>query len=223
MVKIKVPRKITPNLAEETGWHIGDGSMNYYRNNKHHKGLYQLRGHLPDDIEHYEKRVKVIYKTLYDISLNCHKQESTGIYGFQIWSNELVDFKRKLGLPLGKKEEIGIPRVFLANKRLIRSIIRGIYDTDGCLYLEKKNKKLYPRVKITTTSKRLALQLVKELEKLKLRATKYETKRKNPNWSPLQNIEVRGEQEVKNWFQIIQPKNPKFIQKYAAYTQSLDL
>ena len=43
--------KITPELAEEVGWHIGDGSMNFYKG----KGLYQLRGHIEDDKEHYIK------------------------------------------------------------------------------------------------------------------------------------------------------------------------
>ncbi len=30
--KISIPFGITNELAEETGWHIGDGSMNYYKN-----------------------------------------------------------------------------------------------------------------------------------------------------------------------------------------------
>ncbi len=29
MSKIKIPKEITKDLAEETGLHIGDGSMNY--------------------------------------------------------------------------------------------------------------------------------------------------------------------------------------------------
>jgi len=36
-----IPKKITPELAEETGWHIGDGSMNYYNNKGKLKGIYQ--------------------------------------------------------------------------------------------------------------------------------------------------------------------------------------
>jgi len=29
---MKIPSKISCELAEETGWHIGDGSMNFYKN-----------------------------------------------------------------------------------------------------------------------------------------------------------------------------------------------
>ena len=42
--------KICEDLAEETGWHIGDGSMNFYINDGIKKGIYQLRGHMVDDV-----------------------------------------------------------------------------------------------------------------------------------------------------------------------------
>ena len=44
-----IPSEINAELAEETGWHIGDGSMNYYKSKGKLKGFYQLRGHIDDD------------------------------------------------------------------------------------------------------------------------------------------------------------------------------
>ena len=35
--------EITEELAEEVGWHIGDGSMNYYFRENRLRGFYQLR------------------------------------------------------------------------------------------------------------------------------------------------------------------------------------
>ena len=40
-MKINIPLSITPELAEETGWHIGDGSMNIYN---HKDGLHIFSG-----------------------------------------------------------------------------------------------------------------------------------------------------------------------------------
>jgi len=57
-------------LAEETGMHIGDGSMNFYANNGRNRGLFQLRGHLLDDKEYYEDHVKTLYKELYGMSVS---------------------------------------------------------------------------------------------------------------------------------------------------------
>ena len=47
---ITLPKRITADLAEEIGLHIGDGSMNIYKK----KGLFQLRGHIRDDKKHYQ-------------------------------------------------------------------------------------------------------------------------------------------------------------------------
>ena len=58
---MKVPI-ISPLLAEEFGWHIGDGSMNFYNYDGKLKGVYQLRGHMKDDKLHYLKRIKPIFE-----------------------------------------------------------------------------------------------------------------------------------------------------------------
>ena len=215
-----IPKKITPELAEETGWHIGDGSMNYYKNCNNLKGLYQLRGHIQDDKPHYDYRIKEIFKRLYNLDINLRKMHGTGVYGFQIWSDKLVNFKSKIGLPLGKKTSIIIPKIFLKEGELIIPIIRGIFDTDGCLYLEKKNNKFYPRIKITTVSKPLADQLKYEINEIGIRATKYSMSRSEVGWNTLHNIEIMGKNEAKKWFRIIKPKNPKFLRKFKLYLNS---
>jgi intein/homing endonuclease len=214
---MKLPSKLCPFLSEEVGLHIGDGSMNFYNN----KGLYQLRGHFLDDRKHYDLRIKELYKKIYSIDVSLRLMKSTGVYGFQIWSNKLVSFKQKLGLPLGKKMNIKIPNQFLDEEILLIPVIRGIFDTDGCLYLEKKNKKLYPRAKFTTTSGILANQIKNSLSKLSILSTKYTYIRPEKNWNDLHSVEIRGDKRVENFFQIIQPANYKHNMKYRSYKKNL--
>lgn len=57
---LALPEEVSPDLAEEIGLHIGDGSMNFYCG----KGLFQLRGHIMEDKAHYQKRIKRLYKLL---------------------------------------------------------------------------------------------------------------------------------------------------------------
>ena len=64
---MQLPMEISQELAEETGWHIGDGSMNFYKNRNKIKGLYQLRGHIEDDKEHYEKRIRPLFEKLFGV------------------------------------------------------------------------------------------------------------------------------------------------------------
>lgn len=95
---MKIPSKISTELAEEIGWHIGDGSMNFYKNRRKLRGLYQLRGHIEDDKKHYEKRVKPLFEKLFEIKLKIREMPSTRVTGFQIWNNELINFKKKVGI-----------------------------------------------------------------------------------------------------------------------------
>ena len=215
-MKITIPTSITPQLAEETGWHIGDGSMNIY-NHKDGKqrGLYQLRGHIEDDKPHYIDRVKPIFKLLYNLDIRLREMPKTRVFGFQIWNDELTRFKQKIGLPFGKKINISIPEIFLKNSELKIATLRGIFDTDGGIYLESKNNKLYPRIYITTISEKLASQLLELFTELGLRTTKYiSISRRIDNRQKLYVISIRGEEMLHKFIKTIQPANPKHIQKY---------
>jgi len=215
---ISIPDCISEELAEEVGWHIGDGSMNFYNNQGKLKGIYQLRGHIEDDREHYLIRIKPIFKLLYNFDISLREMPSTRVFGFQIWNNELVNFKQKLGLPLGKKLFVSIPEIFLENNNLKIAVIRGIFDTDGCIYLEKKNKKLYPRLQIATISLNLAEQIQQILVGLDIRATKYSwLANKDFNRQRAYLITVRGSEMFDRFMNIIKPANPKHIRKYIIY------
>lgn len=222
MVKnIEVPIDISEELAEETGWHIGDGSMNFYKNREKLKGIYQLRGHIDDDKEHYLVRIKPIFKKLYSFDISLREMPSTRVYGFQIWNDDLVKFKQELGLPLGNKTDIVIPKIFLENKELKIAVIRGIFDTDGCVYLEKKNKKLYPRLEITTISSKLAEQMQRILIELGLRTTCYSwLANKDSNRQRAYRINIRGNKMFDKFIEIINPANPKHIKKYLFFKES---
>lgn len=221
---MKTPTQITPELAEETGWHIGDGSMNIY-NHKDGKqrGFYQLRGHIEEDVTHYKERIKPLFKLLYDIDISLRIMPKTRVFGFQLWNCDLVKFKQKIGLPLGKKFDIAIPEVFLKNNELKKGVARGIFDTDGGIYLEP-NRNLYPRAYIGTISKTLANQLLKLFADLGLRATKCKAVSKRvDNRQQLYVISTRGEKMLHKFIKIIQPANPKHLARYQKFLDSKSL
>jgi intein/homing endonuclease len=218
------PSDISPELAEEVGWHIGDGSMNFYKNRGKLKGLYQLRGHIEDDKEHYEKRIRPLFEKLFGTKLSIRDMPSTRVVGFQIWNNELVDFKKGLGLPLGFKYNVEIPKMFLTSLDLKKAIIRGIFDTDGGIYLERKNKKLYPRMHITTISLRLSEQLLKLLSEIGFRTTRYsQLYERGFNRKRAYIISIRGEEMFHKFMKEIIPKNPKHVEKYQKFLSSQNL
>jgi len=217
-----IPNNISSELAEETGWHIGDGSMNYYKNYGKLRGLYQLRGHIEDDKPHYIQRIKPIFEKLYDIKISLREMPSTRVFGFQIWNCDLVDFKKKLGLPLGKKLDVSIPRIFLKNEEFQKAVIRGIFDTDGGIYLEKKNNKLYPRIEIRTISKRLAEQILNIFLSLNFRATMHESPARG-NRQAIYLLCIRGVEMFHKFISEIHPNNPKHHAKYVKFLNSQNL
>jgi hypothetical protein len=221
---MRIPISITSQLAEETGWHIGDGSMNFYKKIGKHNGFYQLRGHIEDDKPHYINRIKPIFKLLYDLEISLREMPKTRVFGFQIWNNDLVKFKQKLGLPLGKKFEVFIPKTFLKSEELKKAVIRGIFDTDGGIYLEPKNNKLYPRMEIRTISERLGKQVCENLISLGLRATIYSQLFDSDfNRQRIYVITIRGTEMFEKFMKIIQPANSKHIGKYEKYLDSKGL
>jgi len=208
--KIILPNKMTLDLAEEIGLHIGDGSMNFYSN----KGLFQLRGHIEDDKPHYENRIKKLYKKLYNLDISIREMKSTGVIGFQIWNSAIVEFKNKIiGLPLGKKNDIKIPSI-INNKNLFFSFLRGLFDTDGCLYIENKRGKPYPRIEIGTVSGPLCLKKVSLAKKYGLNASYYISKRKEKNWNDIYKIAFNGFNNFEKWIKNVGSNNPKHVAKF---------
>lgn len=218
LIMLRIPKKTSALLAEETGLHIGDGTMNYYKKRHLMKGKYSLRGHLVDDRAHYDTRVREIYYLLYRLEVPNMEMPSTGVYGFQLWNDELVKFKSEvLGLPLGWKTNITIPKVFMSQKKYQLAVLRGIYDTDGNVYIENKRGKPYLRAKFSNTSQALTFQIHSILLSCEIRATLHCQKRNNPNWNDLYNVEIRGEKNVTRLFAVINPTNQKHLAKFKRY------
>ena len=127
----------------------------------------------------------------------------------------MVNYKNKIyGLPLGKKLNFLIPKEIVNNSLFSKHFLRGYFDTDGCLYLEKRNNKYYPRVEMASISKPFINQMRLILTNLGFRFSIYTEKREKYGWNDLHRIIIRGDNMAYKWFSQIKPANPKHIKKY---------
>lgn len=204
-MKIQLPNEPTPNLAEEFGIHIGDGSMNLYKN----KGLTSIAIDPRD--KDYMNFIKGLYKKLYNVDVKLRTWSRA--YGFQLSSTELVEFKNKFGLPLGKKENIKIPEWIKKNKQFQKACLRGIFDTDGTLYIETKYNKPYPRIQISSISEPLIEDIYSILIDFEFKVSKWKETFKNKNWKPRYVIALRGYKQLQKWMKEIGSNNPKNLIK----------
>ncbi len=171
---IKFPQKLTPELAEEIGIHIGDGhlSSNRYR--------YKLFGN-QDESEYYKNFLTGLYQRLYNIKVRLEKRVKDGnIIGFEFCSKPVWLFKTKtLGLITGRKDFVLVPQLILNSGPAIwRAFIRGLFDTDGNLYFQTRYgyKNYYPLISLTSKSKELSKITCEMFIKLDFKANYYTTR-----------------------------------------------
>lgn len=197
---------VNEKLAEETGIHIGDGSMSYQ--NKGYRLVYA--GNLFEDTS-YLQFVRLLLKELYNIDSSIKEIRKSTLVYIQIFSKAICTFKNKfLGLPFGKKSKIvNIPSVFRSDLELAKACIRGIFDTDGGVVFQKQGKYCYPAVILVNKSKFLVRTLMELLAELKF--TPYVEFDPSTQCS---KIWVKGNRQFEKWFKVIGSSNERNLKKY---------
>lgn len=190
---IRFPSEMNEDLAEEIGVHLGDGCLskrNYFSVKCNKKEEIYVRDYLLKS-----------YKRIYGIDLKLIQLKS--VSGFEVYSKALFEFKNKvLGIKYGNKvEKIEVPPSVTntKNKKVYCAFIKGIFDTDGCIYITKKD---YPKISITIKSRKLMYQLYKMLRKMGFIPTLYK-------WT----LTLNGTVMLNKWAKEIGSNNPKNIEK----------
>lgn len=188
-------------LAEAAGIFAGDGTL--YSTGK--GSVLEVRGN-SKELKYYQTRVKPIFENVLSCKLDIIERNCGGkkpLVGIRKCNKKVVEvFHDFLGFPIGKKShKVKIPdRIFLSNDLdVIKSYIRGIFDTDGSVYLRKTGRKSYysqPIIEISSVSKVHKKQLVKLLKKLGFNA-----------WEEKQRIRFGGWGPVETFFKLIKPGN----------------
>jgi hypothetical protein len=192
--RIRLPQVIVEPLAEEIGVHIGDGTLVAKRN------YFSVRVSV-EELE-YLNYLARLYSQLYNIKPKIFVRGS--ICGFEIYSKALFEFKKALGLPIGKKKDVDIPVTLKEsrNMKLISACIRGIFDTDGCVYFKKDGK--HSKIIFYSQSTKLIESLTFYLDKMGFEPRVYGTGRR---------IMLYGLPMLKLWVKKIGTNNPKYYLK----------
>ena len=148
---IKLPIKLTPELAEEIGMHYGDGFLSAKRYD------YRLKGNPEDEQEYYLGYIKPLFKKLYNCDLRVKNFKTS--FGFELYSRAIWEFKTKiLGIKPGEKYNLFVPNKLKVNNiKILSAFIRGLFDTDGSISFKSKYGyiRYYPAIEISLTSKKV--------------------------------------------------------------------
>lgn len=204
--------QLSNKICELIGAFIGDGFFNCY-NNK----LYQVEfsGDSRLDLDYYSNIIIPIIKNLFpNINPHIYKVKYKNAIRIVFYSKELFCYLRDVfGFVPGKKTyTISIPPKILSSKQLLFPTIRGIFDTDGGIFLDKRDiyKKSYPRIVFQTASNKLYEQLLVHLSK-EFKIYSRQDKKRN-----IGVIEIYGTNQLNKWMNLIGFSNSRHLNKIAS-------
>ena len=201
----KVLRKITlpnqsKNLAELVGIFMGDGHVHEYQATVVTNSI--------TDKEHAQYISELIQK-LFFVPVSITKRKNSNALVVCVSSKEFCRLLSLFGIPKGNKVtlQVKMPK-WITNKMSYRkAFIRGLFDTDGSVYLDNKthNGKNYSYLGMSFSNRSLPLisAFKEELQSLGF----------HPTQKTKYAVFLRRRKEILRYFSVIGSSNPKHKKK----------
>lgn len=198
---IKKP-DLSEKLAEFVGIILGDGGIS--------RSQVTITLHSENDKE-YSKFVVNLIKKLFNVYIGtCYRKDSKAI-NYNVSRTELIHFCiKKLGLKQGSKikQQADIPNWIKRNKSYSIACVRGLVDTDGCIFNHsyKINGKVYnyKKLSFTSYSKPLRYSVFKIMKDNGL----------NPRLFQWRDVRLDSIKDMHKYFRIIGSHNPNHLKRY---------
>lgn len=138
--KVKEVGKVEASgkLAEIVGIMLGDG--NIYRKQ------YAVRvcGHINDDRDYLIGHVKSVFMEVFNVEMKEYYHKSVNELILYVYSKFVASNLKNYGMVDGNKKSKGsrIPSWILENEDYTKNCLRGLFDTDGCVFTSKGKVKI---------------------------------------------------------------------------------
>lgn len=225
---IRLPEKISEDLAYLCGIFAGDGSINYRRK----KNEYSIKvvGNPKDEKKFYHQVIGPKFENVFGVFPKMKYHDSKTTYGFSIYSKTIYNYLVNIiGLPSGVKYgSLKIPKVFLTDKNLTIAFVTGVFDTDGCVCFKKGSRKqhTYPNISMASKSESFIAEITEFLRTIGLHFTHY-YEYKQPDvrfqkgYSITYRLEIHGHKNLDLWMEKIGFYSPKHLGKIRKHKQNL--
>lgn len=194
--------------AELIGMHVGDGTL--YKTNSN-SIVWELRGDIRE--RDYYEYVKDLIKDTLSVEVKP-KYRGPNSYGIQTTNKIITSFFLNNGFKPGNKTyTVSIPEhIKNSNKKIQLSFIRGLFDTDGCVWFDKNKTQYsyYPRIEFGLASKPLIDDLFLLFNKLGFKGHRWENKRDD---GIAFRICLGGFANLDKWIKKVNPANNKHINR----------
>ena len=200
-LSIQKPQK-SEELAEFVGIVMGDGSLTKYQ--------LSITLHHIDDKE-YSKFVIKLIKKLFNVQPSIYHIQKYSVNNIKVSRTQLVIFcTEELEMKVGNKvkQQIDIPLWIKGNKKFQIACLRGLVDTDGCVFTHtyKVNGKSYSYKKLCFSSRSYPLLISVHII---LKDMGF-----NPRLTPGIDVRLDSKKDIEMYFSLISSHNPKHLRRY---------
>lgn len=188
-----IPKCRSEELAEFFGIMLGDGKLSPF----------QVIVTLGNKEKSYAEHVCELFNKLFNVKpkIGIRKQGYIDVY---LSSVVLSRWLQKEGLVFNKvKNQVGVPKWIIANRKYCESFLRGFFDTDGSIY------KLKYGIQISFTNYSFPI-----LESLQTMLFKLEYK---PSRISSHKVYLTQRGDVSRFFKEIKPSNLKHLKRFEEF------
>ena len=115
-------QKITEDFAEIVGILAGDGTVSK-------SGLIDVTGSSVEEEAYHRSRIAKLFQSVFN--RNVRSKITSSIIDSSFTSIDIARFLNSLGIPLGKKANLKMPKKIKVSRKLSTAYLRGLFDTDG--------------------------------------------------------------------------------------------
>ncbi len=221
---MKHPFPINPDVAAETGIHIGDGGLSIRRGGPHGAYQYEVTGHALEDQLYLIGTVMPTIFAAYGVNRpGFYINPDRAWISVRYQSKVVALFKHEgLRLPNGKKRNLSIPLVLRNDARLMRHLARELLATDGVLgfYNAAHGPHRYPRIQIKLKACPVIEQMATFLRhELGIHVSCHSRFPTHEGWdaSLQQILQINRSEDIDTWRREIGFSNPSHISRMMVF------
>ena len=207
LVRRKMTKKpaYSRDLAEFVGIMMGDGGISPRQT------VISLN---PKTDTKYVKFVCDLIAKLFGVTPGIHRRKEQSVACINVSRTDHVEYCHSLGLPIGNKlrQKLDIPKWIQNNDNFAKSCIRGLMDTDGCIFNEchriKKKLYCYPRMSFVSHSPYLRASVSTLLRKFGFQ----------PNIRNEKAVTLVKRVDIVRYFELIGTSNNKHLTRFRRFT-----
>ena len=206
---------LSEELCEFIGALIGDGCIDsYVTKSGRPKYHINITGDAKLDKNYLTTRISPIVCDIFKVTPHIYFRKDCRAMVLNFYSKPLFSMltKRFGFLAANKTFTVKIPEEIIAsNEKFIFATIRGIFDTDGNVFIDKRKiyTKQYGRITIKTASGPLYYQLEEFLQK---HFSLYSAVKMQKN-VPICEITIYGNKQIEKWMRLVGFSNERHLSK----------